>query len=447
MSTNLPAKKGTRDDVFARLEDAGKDDLNWKDARLFGFIYRVEDEVLELGKEAYSRFQTENGLSPFAFPSLKKFETEVISMVACDMMQGGPEACGSMTSGGTESILMAVKAAREWAKEKYPDIKEPEMIIPVTAHPAWNKAAHYLGLKCVVTPVTDDFRADPQAFRDALTPNTIILVASAPTYPHGLVDPIDELGKIAEERGLWLHVDACLGGFVLPFARSKGYDIPPFDFAVPGVTSISADVHKYGYAPKGASTVLYRNREYRKHQFYIYCDWPGGIYATPALAGGRPGGAVAASWAVLNYLGWEGYEGIVDRMMKTTQRMIDGINAIPDLQVLGTPHATILSFNSDTVNVFALGDEMKKRNWHMDAQQLPASLHLTISPKHEEIVDTFLGDLKEAVEAVRNLPETDLSETAVMYGMMDTLPDRSMAKDMVRQFLDDLYTEDGKASV
>jgi sphinganine-1-phosphate aldolase len=442
MTVALPPTGTPRDELFAKLDAAGRDDMDWKSARMFAFIYRVEDEVIQVGKDAYARFQTENGLSPFAFPSLRKFETEVISMT-CDMLHGGPEACGSMTSGGTESILMAVKAAREWAREKYPHITEPEMIICSTAHPAWNKACHYLGLKCVITPMTEGFRADPAAFRAAITSNTIMLIGSAPSYPHGTVDPIAELGDIAEERGLWLHVDACVGGFVLPFAASQGYPIPAFDFAVPGVLSISADVHKYGYAPKGASTVLYRNADYRRHQFYVFTEWPGGVYGTPALAGGRPGGAVAASWAVMNYLGREGYERIVKVMMETTKAMIAGVNKIPGLRVMGTPESTLFAIASDNLNIFALGDEMKKRNWHIEPQHLPASLHLTVSPKHGEVLEEFLKDLREAAEAIKDLPESDLSEAATMYGMMGTMPDRNMAHDLALAYLDGLYKVGG----
>jgi glutamate/tyrosine decarboxylase-like PLP-dependent enzyme len=264
------------------------------------------------------------------------------------------------------------------------------------------------------------------------------MVASAPTYPHGVVDPIRELSDIAQERKLWLHVDACLGGFVLPFARRAGHSIPDFDFTVPGVTSISADVHKYGFAAKGASTVLYRDASFRKHQFYVHADWPGGVYGTPSLLGARPGGAIAAAWAVMNYLGEEGYTEIVASTMQTTRRLIEGARAIPGLGVLGEPDATIFAIGG-SLNVFALGDALKRRGWHLDPQQLPPALHVTVSPGHARVVEPFLQDLAAAADEVRDLPEEDLSGRAAMYGMLGSLPDRAMARDLVLHMLDGLY--------
>jgi len=438
MSTpRLPAKRSTRDEVFSRMESMRGEDVDWRGARLFGFVYRVEDEVMDLARDAYARFIAENGLSPFAFPSLRRFETEVVAMTA-NMLGGGESVVGTMSSGGTESILLAVKAARDHARATRPDITAPELVMPVTGHPAWDKAAHLLDLKVVHVPVRDDFRADPAAMARACTPSTILMVASAPTYPHGVVDPIRELSDIAQERKLWLHVDACLGGFVLPFARRAGHSIPDFDFTVPGVTSISADVHKYGFAAKGASTVLYRDASFRKHQFYVHADWPGGVYGTPSLLGARPGGAIAAAWAVMNYLGEEGYTEIVASTMQTTRRLIEGARAIPGLGVLGEPDATIFAIGG-SLNVFALGDALKRRGWHLDPQQLPPALHVTVSPGHARVVEPFLQDLAAAADEVRDLPEEDLSGRAAMYGMLGSLPDRAMARDLVLHMLDGLY--------
>jgi len=434
----LPGNGSSREEVFARLEDHRQDDANWKDARMFAFVYRTDDDIMEVGREAFSRFITENGLSPFAFPSLRRFETEVVAMTAA-MLNGDGEVVGNVTSGGTESILMAVKAVRDRAREHKPHIRTPEMIIPTTAHPAWDKAGHLLDVHVIHIPVGEDFRVDPQAVKAAISTDTILLVGSAPTYPHGVVDPIEALGGLALEFDLWLHVDACVGGFVLPFARTLGYDIPPFDFAVPGVTSISADVHKFGYAPKGVSTVLYRNGDHRKHQFYVYTEWPGGIYGTPTLSGARTGGAVAAAWAVMNYLGEEGYLRVTRTLLETTSRIIDGINAIPGLRVLGRPQSSVFAVASDEVNIFAVTDAMKRRGWYMENQQFPASIHITVSPGHSEVVDALLRDFAAAIDEARDLPESDLSEAAVMYGMMGTLPDRAMAKEFAMQYLDGVY--------
>jgi glutamate/tyrosine decarboxylase-like PLP-dependent enzyme len=273
----------------------------------------------------------------------------------------------------------------------------------------------------------------------ACGPDVILMVASAPTYPHGVVDPIAELSEIALARGLWLHVDACLGAFVLPFARRAGYEIPPFDFSVPGVTSISADVHKYGFAPKGASTVLYRNAGYRKHQLFAYADWPGGVFATPTMAGARPGGAIAAAWAVMHYLGEEGYTRIVRSTMETTRKLIDGVSAIPGLRVLGRPDMTIFGIAADSLNVFALGERLKSAGWYLDSQQLPPSLHATVSPGHAGVIDPFLRDLARCADEIRSLPPEDLTGAAAVYGMIGSLPDRAMARDLILSYLDSLY--------
>jgi glutamate/tyrosine decarboxylase-like PLP-dependent enzyme len=414
------------------------EDVDWRASRLFGFVYRVDDEVMDLARDAYGKFIAENGLSPFAFPSLRRFETEVVAMTAA-LLGGDDRVVGTMTSGGTESILLAVKAARDHAREAHPEITAPELVMPVTAHPAWDKAAHLLNLGVVHVPVRDDYRADPAAMARACTASTVLMVASAPTYPHGVVDPLRELSEFALERRVWLHVDACLGGFVLPFARRAGYPIPDFDFSLPGVISMSADVHKYGYAAKGASTVLYRDPSYRKHQFYVHADWPGGVYGTPSLLGARPGGAIAAAWAVMNFLGEEGYTEIVSSMMATTRRLIEGTRAVPGLKVLGDPDASIFAIASDSLNIFALGDAMKRRGWHMDPQQLPPALHVTVSPGHARVVEPFLQDLAAAADEVRDLPETDLSGMAAMYGMLGSLPDRAMARELVLSTLDGLY--------
>ena len=264
---SLPQKGMSSEDVLKTLKSFKCDDVKWHEGQLFGLIYEAGPEVEALVKEASALFLIENGLSPNAFPSLVKMETEVVSNVI-SLSGGDDETVGSFTSGGTESIFMALRAARDWARHTYPQIKEPEMVVPVTAHPAWNKAAHYLGLKIKMTPIKDDLRADVAAMQSAITKNTIILGGTAVTYPHGMVDPIEEIGALAEKRNLWLHVDACLGGLMLPFLKRLGYKIPAYDFSIPGVTSISADIHKYAYTPKGVSTVMYRNRDFRKFQIF-----------------------------------------------------------------------------------------------------------------------------------------------------------------------------------
>jgi glutamate/tyrosine decarboxylase-like PLP-dependent enzyme len=435
---SLPKKGMTREDVFNSLTSFKSDDVRWHEGQLFGLVYEAGPEVEELVKEASALFLIENGLSPMAFPSLVKMETDVVSIVI-SLSGGDDETVGSFTSGGTESIFMALKAARDWARLTYPRIKEPEMVVPVTAHPAWNKAAHYLGVKINMTAIKDDLRADVAAMKNAITKNTIILGGTAVTYPHGMVDPIEEIAALAEKKNLWLHVDACLGGLMLPFLKRLGNEIPPYDFSVPGVTSMSADIHKYAYTPKGVSTVMYRNRDFRKFQIFAYADWSGGVYATPCLAGARPGGNMAAAWAVLHYLGEEGFMALAQKARAATEKLIKGINAMPQLYVLGDPDATVFAFGSDEINIYELSARMAERGWHIEAQQLPPSLHMTVSPVHLSIADKFLDDLRRIAPEVPRADSQDLSEQAAMYAMLGTMPDRSMAREFAVEYINNLY--------
>ncbi len=404
----LPLNRTPADQVLARMRQAREHDARWHEGRVWSLVYHAGDEVTDLLKEAYTLFFSENGLNPMVFPSLRQFETEVVAMTA-SLLGGNDETVGNMTAGGTESILMAVKTARDWARAERPAVSAPEMVLPQTAHPAFHKAGHYFGVKPVVIPVGPDLRADVAAAEAAITRNTILLVGSAPSYPHGVVDPIADLAGVAQEKGLLCHADACVGGFMLPFVRKLGYPVPDFDFSVPGVTSMSADLHKYGYAAKGASVILYRNRGLRRHQFHVYTDWPGGIYASPGMAGTRPGGPIAAAWAILNYLGEEGYLALTDTVMKTAKKLQDGIRAIPGLEILGEPVMSIMAIASDRLNVFEIGDEMALRGWNLDRQQFPPSLHVTVTPAHAQVADQFLADLGQVVRLVKKPSRARLS--------------------------------------
>ncbi len=434
----LPKQGKSKEEVLSLLRSFKSGDSDWRDGHLFGLVYYAGEDVEDMAREAYAAYMFENALSPFDFPSLLKMETEFISMVS-NLFHGDEAAVGSMTSGGTESILMAVKAARDWARVHRPGVKEPEMVAPLTIHPAFNKAADYLGLKIVQTPVDENFRADVRAVKAAISENTIFLAATAVTYPHGMIDPIDEIGTMAAERNLWFHVDGCLGGYMLPFLEKLGYEIPPFDFRVPAVCSMSVDIHKYGYVSKGVSTVLYRNHELRQHQFYVYADWPGGVYATPSLGGARPGGAIASAFAIVHYLGEEGFLRLARAAREATIKLTEGIRKIPGLFVLGKPPATVFSFGSDRINVYQLAVKLKERGWHLHSQHRPASLHLTISPIHLKIVDPFLKDLREASSALAAAGPAEPTGEAALYGMMGTLPDRQAAKSLALQYLNNLY--------
>ena len=432
----FPKTGMTREAIAAELEAKRSGDADWRGAKTWSLVYHARDDVLDVVKDAYMRFFSENALNPMAFPSLRRCEREVVAMSA-HLFHAPEGAVGSMTSGGSESLLMAVKTARDWARAERPSVKEPEMLLPVTAHPALEKGAHYFGVKAVRVPVDASFRADARAARELASPSTILVVGSAPAYPHGVVDPIGELAALAEERGILCHVDACLGGFLLPFVERLGRPLAPFDFRVRGVTSMSADIHKYGYAAKGASLVVYRTCALRRHQYFAYADWPGGLYGSPSMTGTRPGGAIAAAWAVIRYLGEEGYLSLARITMETSDALVRGVVGTPGLRLVAQPDMSVFAFTSDTIDVYVLAERMEQRGWKLDRQQRPPCLHLMVTPSHARIVEPFLADLracmKEIVET-RAQPEG----AAAMYGMLGAVPDRSMVDGFILDFMDGL---------
>ncbi|MDO8614257.1 MAG: aspartate aminotransferase family protein [Dehalococcoidia bacterium] len=434
----LPSTGKSQDQVSSELRDALSGDADWRGGKIWSLVYFAGEDVAAVLKDAYATAFFTNGLGPGAFKSLKKFESEVVSMTA--HLLGLPLAAGNMTSGGTESILMAVKTARDWARAEKA-ITEPEMLLPVSAHPAFEKSAHYLGVKVVPIPVGEDLRADAAAARKAVTPNTVLVVGSAPNYPFGTIDPIPELAALAAEIGVACHVDACLGGYLLPFVERLGYTVRPWNFRVPGVSSISADLHKYGFAARGASAVMYRDAAYRRYQYFATTDWPGGLYGSPTMTGSRPGGAIAAAWAVLNYLGEDGYTRLARVIMETTQALKDGINAIPGLRVLGEPDMSVFAFASDSVDIYAVGDALDALGWHPDRQQLPPSLHLMVTPAHKDIVGPFLADLQTAVASVQSEGPA-AGGSAAMYGMLDKVPDRGIVRNVIMDYIDRMTKEE-----
>jgi glutamate/tyrosine decarboxylase-like PLP-dependent enzyme len=392
----LPKTGTARDEVIARMKEKKARDADWQGGRTWSLVYPAGEDVDAMLREANELYMFENALNPFRFPSLREMEVDVVSMTA-NLLQAGEGAGGAMTSGGTESILMGVKSARDRARAEQ-GIERPGMVVPYSAHPAFAKAASYLGLELRQVPLDGDYRADVDAAAKLIDENTALVVGSAPNYPFGTVDPIPELAALAAERGISFHTDACLGGFLLPFYEQLGEPVPPFDFRVAGVTTLSADVHKYGYCTKGASVILHRDEaNLRKHQLFFYDRWPGGIYASFAMAGARPAAPIAASWAVMNHLGVEGYLRLAARVRDTTHKLRQGIEAIPELEVWGEPVMGVFSFGSKRLDIFAVGDVMDERGWHLDRQKGPDALHLMVSPEHHRIAGAFLADLRDAV--------------------------------------------------
>lgn len=377
-------------------------DARWDQGKTFGFVYHPGKPYAEVPEAYLNAFLYESTLNPTAFPSLRKFEKEVIGMCR-ELMHGSPRVTGHVTSGGTESIFLALQVARETARERIGSEVQAEVILPETVHPAFLKGCHYLSLKPVLVPVTGQGKADPGAIGKAITAHTVMLVASAPCFPYGVVDPIQVLGKLALRHGLLMHVDACLGGFMLPFLEELGYDIPAFDFRVAGVSSISLDAHKYGYAPKGSSILLYRNRALRKKQFFIHTEWPGGIFASTTFLGTKSGGPVAGCWAIMKHLGRDGYRHIAREVMGTTQRIREGIAAFESLEILGDPPMSVLAFTSKTGNIFNIGDALQEKGWYVDRLQFPDALHLTVTQLNIGMEKIFLNDLEEILAKEQDL--------------------------------------------
>src|SRR5262245_31686355 len=394
----LPATGEPSDAILARLDAMQASDVDWHGGRAFSLAYHAGDDVLDLAKAAYAKFLSSNALNVGAFPSLRTLQSEVVAMVT-DLLHGGPQAAGFMTTGGTESILLAVKAARGRGHER--GVTAPEMVLATTAHAAFEKGAEYFGVRPVRVPVGDDFRARPDAMAAAITRDTVLLVASAPGYPQGVIDPVADIAALSAERGLLCHVDACMGGITLPMLERLGYPIPPFDFRVPGVTSMSVDLQKYGYTPKGASVILHRTRELRKHQTFVTENWLGGLYGSSGVLGTKGGGSIAAAWAVMRYLGEEGYLRLTRIARQATEALIAGLRATPGVRVLGEPEATLVAFTIDDADPFAVGDALWRRGWYVDQQKPPPSLHCTVNAVHASRIAEFLGALGEALDEVR----------------------------------------------
>ena len=439
----LPATGRAADDVLRELGAFSDADPDYKHGRVWSLVYYLNERYADFLAEAYKTYSSANGLNPTAFKSLKRFESEIIASVA-EMLHGTDEVCGVVTSGGTESCLLAVKTYRDLARAKR-RVRRPEMVLSETAHVAWFKASEYFGVKVRLVKRDADFRLDAAKVARLVNRNTVMILGSAPEYPNGLIDPIEALGEIAQKHRVPLHVDACVGGFILPFMAMNGIELPPWDYRVPGVTSISADIHKYGFASKGASTITYRNLELLKHQMFVYQDWPGGVFASPALLGTRPGGAYAAAWAAMQYFGVSGYRDLARRTILAFDRMKEGIAAMPELRVFGDPKGPLLGFGSrdPELSIYAVGDQMDARGWQINRLQFPEGLHAMVTAKHLESVDAYLADLKAAVAVVKSDPSLARQGSAATYGLMANIPLRGMVKSKVLDIFADMYRAGG----
>lgn len=460
----LPGRGVDRELILDEMERLNaRERGKWQEGFVSGAVYHGDAAHIDFLNRVYALNSQSNPLHADVFPSTSKFEAEIVSMTAnllgandASQTDASKNIVGTVTSGGTESILLAMKTYRDFARDRK-GITAPEIIAPVSAHAAFDKAAEYFNLKLVHIPLRDDMRADVDAACRAINKNTIALIGSAPCFPYGVIDPLQELSELAREHKVGFHTDACLGGFVLPFAEKLGYPVPPYDFRLPGVTSMSADTHKYGYAAKGTSVVLYRGRELRHYQYYTATDWSGGLYFSPTFAGSRPGALSAAAWAAMVSIGQEGYLDATRAILETAAKIKHGIREIPELRILGDPLWVIAfavashhpqrtssregdDLRQDTLDIYKVMDAMTKRGWSLNGLHKPAAVHIALTQRHAVpgVAERFVNDLRGAVEYVKAHPE-DKGEMAPVYGLAANLPLRGVVSDLLKRYMDLLY--------
>ncbi|GAB5592627.1 Dihydrosphingosine phosphate lyase [Umbelopsis nana] len=437
---SLPKEGMSKEEVRENLKRfQSMEDVDWAGGRVSGAIYHGGDELTDICTEAYRMFSVSNPLHPEVFPGVRRMEAESVAMVL-NMYHAPKTGCGVMTSGGTESIIMACKAYRDMGKD-LKGIVDPEMVIPETAHAAFMKAAGYFNIKLITVPVDPvTMKADVKRMGRAINRNTVMIVGSAVNFPHGIADDIVALGKLAKRHKIGLHVDCCLGSFVMPFLEKAGFPTTLFDFRVDGVTSISCDTHKYGFAPKGSSIVMYRHPAIRKYQYFLCADWTGGIYASPSVAGSRPGALIAGCWTALMTIGEAGYLDSCKKIVGARREIQAGVEEIPELFVLGNPIGPVISFAAkEPLNVYDVGDKMSKRGWNISALQNPAALHVSVTLLWVASAKQFVADLKEVVAGLVADPKSGNGNTAAMYGTAATIPDKTIIEDVAAGFVDLLY--------
>jgi len=441
----LPVMGLDKHEILKRMQAINdREEDVWRQGYASGAVYHGDQEHINFLNQVYALHSQANPLHADIWPSVSKYEAEIVAMTA-NMLGGSPipsnnsgQICGTVTSGGTESILLAMKAYRDRARELY-GIRNPEMLLPITAHAAFDKAAQYFDLKPVRIPIDSEYKADVKAARAAITGNTVVIVGSAPSFPHGIVDPIDELSELARQNGIGFHTDACLGGFILPWAERLGYTVPAFDFRLPGVTSISADTHKYGYAAKGTSVILYRGLELRRYQYFTVADWPGGLYISPTFAGSRPGALSAACWAAMVATGEQGYLDSARKILAVAEQIKTAIDSIPELFVLGNP-LFVIAFGAYELDIYRIQESMSRKGWSLNGLHRPSCIHICVTLRHtqEGVADRFITDLKSSISEVRT-EQVDSSGMAPVYGMAATLPLRGLVDEMLVRYLDLLY--------
>lgn len=449
----LPEQSRTEEEVLVLVRQFHDDlDQSYGEGGFSGAVYHGGRTHTKFINDVMAIFQWSNPLHSDIFGATRKMEAEIVSMVL-HMFNGHllPDAGGVVTSGGTESIMMALKTYRDWGRDTR-GIERPSVVAPITIHPAFDKGAEYFGIELIkvpVNPVTG--QVDPKEMEKYVRYDTIAVAGSAPNFPHGVVDPIEEIAEMAYRLNIGCHVDCCLGGFIMPFLAKTGRAAPIVDFRNRGVTTISCDTHKYGYAPKGTSTVMYRTKELRSYQFCCIAEWPGGMYCSPAVSGSKPGNVIAGTWASMVRMGEQGYVEACDKIVTTREKMMGGIDKLPYIEIIGKPCASVFAFTSHKLDIFQLGDGLKKRGWVLNSLQFPSGLQfsVTLLQTQDGVADRFISDVTEIgdglyAERKRLLAEGKqppaTSTSATLYGSAQRISDRTIIKDVLREFLNTYYT-------
>ncbi|KAI1781168.1 PLP-dependent transferase [Hypoxylon cercidicola] len=450
----LPKEGWTDDALRTELEAlANMDHTRWEDGYVSGAVYSGEEDLLKLQTEAYGKFTVANPIHPDVFPGVRKMEAEVVAMVL-SLFHAPPNAAGVCTSGGTESILMACYSARQKAYVER-GVTEPEMILPDTGHTAFRKAGDYFKIKVHLVPCpAPSYQVDVHRVSRLINSNTILLVGSAPNFPHGIIDDISALSKLAVKRRVPLHVDCCLGSFLVPFLDKAGFETELFDFRLKGVTSISCDTHKYGFAPKGNSTVLYRSQDLRTYQYFVSPDWSGGVYASPGIAGSRPGALIAGCWTSMMRVGEAGYVDACVKIVGCAKKIAEHVTSSPvlsaELDILGRPLVSVVSFAARNLDIYDIADGMNARGWHLNALQSPPAMHVAVTLPITKVWDRLVADLEAVIEAEREKERVRVVEgkgpkgkatgdTAALYGVAGSLPNKAVVVDLATGFLDLMY--------
>lgn len=405
-----------------------------------GAVYTGDQELKDLMAEVYRQYSYSNPLHPDIFPDVRKMEAEVVRM-CLNLFNGDENTCGVMTSGGTESIMMALKCYREIGRER--GIERPEIIAPYSVHPAFDKACHYFDMKLTHVPVDKKTgKADVKAMKRAISRKTILLVGSVPSFPHGCIDPIEDLAKLAQRYNLFFHADCCLGGFLVAFMKKAGYHVPAFDFSIPGVTSISCDTHKYGFTPKGSSVALYRSKDIRKYQYFTQANWSGGVYAVSTMPGSRPGNVVACTWAAMLYHGEKGYVQTTKAIINTSRYIGSKLEKIPGVRLLSAVDVSVVAFTSDIFDIYLMSDELSSKGWHLNPLQFPSGLHIAVTMLHTKpgIADRFVKDIQNIATKLMKNPGQKANGKGAIYGMSQQIPDRSIIGEICTAFLDTYYS-------